>query len=135
MSITTAISTLATRLGAVATTRIGRDALETTSATLPIITIWSTGDALATAQDYYDYPVRTRTIAIEYKLDGEPDDYHEDLDAALAALLAVIAPDAEGTWLAGAALELRASAVRWFHPGNGSNLAAVQFTVDIDYAA
>ena len=132
MSISSAIAELAARLGTVASVRIGRAALETTSAQLPVITLWSTRDQMA-ADLVYDWPNHTRTLVVEYKGDGAAADYHEGLDSALASMRALLVPDADGEWLGGAALSVRRQGATFFHPGNGSEVAAVQLTIEIDY--
>ncbi|MBK8184902.1 MAG: hypothetical protein IPK63_19255 [Candidatus Competibacteraceae bacterium] len=66
MSAVAAIAALKVLLGTVATVRTGRDALETTSATLPVITLYSINDSRATVQEY-DELIFTRQMIVEYK--------------------------------------------------------------------
>ena len=65
---TLAMRSLVTKLGTVATTVTGRSALETTSATLPVIAVRSLGDAPA-ADQVYDDATHTRRVGMEYLVD------------------------------------------------------------------
>jgi hypothetical protein len=132
VSISTALATFSTRLSVSYTTRTGRAAIETTSATLPVATIFSTADRLAAEQDY-DYPSRTRSVVVELKLDATETTYPAALETGLAAILALVAPDSDGDWLDGAALFMRETGAQFFHPDAGSNIAAIQVSIEIDY--
>ncbi len=132
MSVTEALSALALKLAAVAPVRTGRGALETTSAALPVITVWSRSDALAAEQDY-DYPTYARSAVIEYKASAG-DDYQPALDAALVAIRAALEPDADGRWLGGSALMLRQEGATFSHPVDGGDAAVIQISITLDYA-
>lgn len=130
MSITTALANLATALGAVAPVRIDRAALETTSATLPVITLVSLSDARA--EPDYATPIFTRRVAIEYKLAAGAT-YQPALNTALIGIRAALAPAANGQWLGGAAENVRETGASFLHPAEHGNDAAVQVTAEIDY--
>jgi hypothetical protein len=130
--ITSAMAALATALGAVATVRVGRAALETTSATLPIITLVSLGDARASEQDY-DTWTYTRRAAIEYKL-AATGTYPATMDTALKAIRALLVPAATGLWLGGHARDVRETGVTFYHPEPHGTDAALQISIDIDYS-
>ena len=131
-NITLAIAALATALGAVATVRTGRAALETTSATLPVITLVSLSDGRATDQDY-DAWTYTRRAVIEYKVAATAT-YPTTLDTALQAIRAVLVPAIDGTWLGGYALALRDAGVTFLHPEPNGTDAALQISIEIDYS-
>jgi len=131
-AITSAMAALATALGAVATVRVGRAALETTSATLPIITLVSLSDARASDQDY-DTWTYTRRAAIEYKLAATAT-YPATMDTALKAIRALLVPAATGLWLGGHARDLRETGVTFYHPEPHGTDAALQISIDIDYS-
>jgi hypothetical protein len=97
-----------------------------------VATIFSTADRLAADQDY-DYPARTRSVVVELKLDATEPTYPAAMESGLSAILALVVPDNDGDWLDGAALFMRETGVQFFHPDAGSNLAAVQVSIDIDY--
>jgi len=131
--ITSAMTALATALGAVATVRTGRTALETTSAPLPVITIASLTDARAAEQNY-DAWTYTRSAVIEYKLAAAAT-YPAAMDAALKAIRAVLVQSSTtGQWLGGHALAVRETAVTFLHPEPNGTDAAVQVSIDIDYS-
>lgn len=130
--ITSAMTALATALGAVATVRTGRSALETTSATLPVITIVSISDGRATEQDY-DAWTYTRRAVIEYKVAATAN-YQTALDTALQAIRAVLVPAVDGTWLGGYAFALRDAGVTFLHPEPNGSDAALQVSIEIDYS-
>lgn len=130
---TLAIAALATKLATVATARTGRAALETTSATLPVITLWSTDDRPADDQGYGYAMQYTRTVVIECKLTATAA-YHDALDTVLTAIRQALRSDLHsGSPLSGYATALRQNAARFFAPADGSEIAVVQVTLDFDY--
>lgn len=132
MSAKAAIAALKTQLATVYTTLTGRAALETTSATLPVITIYSTGDARAAEQDYDDLTF-TRRLTVEVKIAADAT-YDDTLDDALAALRAVIQPDvADGEWWGGNALRVQETNASFFAPPPHGNEAVLQMTLEFDY--
>ncbi len=137
MSASAAIAALKVLLGTVATVRTGRDALETTSATLPVITLYSINDSRATVQEY-DELIFTRQMIVEYKTAATAT-YDTALDTALAALRAVIQPDGgaapAGQWLGGNALRLEETGAQFLPPTPNSNEAVLQVTLEFDYYA
>lgn len=133
MSITAALSALATKLAAVAPVRTGRAALETTSATLPVLTLLSQTD-LPAVEQMYGAPAYTRRLIAEYKCTAD-DQYPAQWNVALTALRAALAPDADGQWLGGHALDLRASSASFFHPADNGTDCYLQLGIEIDYLA
>lgn len=132
MSAKAAIAALKVQLATVYTTLTGRTALETTSATLPVITIYSTGDTLATDQDYSDLTF-TRRLTIEAKIAATAT-YDSALDDALAAIRAVINPDVlTGEWWGGNALRVQETSAAFFAPAPNSNEAVLQINLEFDY--
>jgi hypothetical protein len=132
MSAKAAIAALKVQLATVYTTRTGRAALETTTATLPVITIYSTGDARAADQDYSDLTF-TRRLTVETKI-AATSTYDDTLDDALAAIRAVIQPDAlTGAWWGGNALRVEETSAAFFAPAPNSNEAVLQITLEFDY--
>ena len=132
MSAKSAIAALKVQLATVYTTLTGRAALETTSSTLPIITIYSTGDSHAADQDYSDLTF-TRRLTIEVKIAATAT-YDAALDDALAAIRAVIQPDAlTGEWWGGNALRVQETNAAFFAPPPNSNEAVLQINLEFDY--
>jgi len=132
MSAKAAIAALKVQLATVYTTRTGRAALETTTATLPVITIYSTGDARAADQDYSDLTF-TRRLTVETKI-AATSTYDDTLDDALAAIRAVIQPDTlTGEWWGGNALRVEETSAAFFAPAPNSNEAVLQITLEFDY--
>ena len=131
-AITAAMTALATALGAVATVRTGRAALETTSATLPVITLVSLNDGRAGDQDY-DTWTYTRRAVIEYKV-AAATTYPATMDTALKAIRALLVPAATGAWLGGHARDVRETGVTFYHPEPHGTDAALQISIDIDYS-
>jgi hypothetical protein len=132
MSAKDAIAALKAQLATVYTTRTGRTALETTSATLPVITLYSTGDTSAADQDYSDLTF-TRRLTIEAKIAATAT-YDSTLDDALAAIRAVINPDAlTGEWWGGNALRVQETNAAFFAPAPNSNEAVLQINLEFDY--
>lgn len=132
MSAKSAIAALKAQLATVYTTRTGRSALETTSATLPVITIYSTGDARAADQDYSDLTF-TRRLTVEVKI-AATSTYDDTLDDALAAIRAVIQPDTlTGAWWGGNALRVEETNAAFFAPAPNSNEAVLQINLEFDY--
>lgn len=120
-------------LSPIAPVRTGLAALETSSAALPVIVLWSTGDAPAQDQSYV-VPAYTRSMSLEYKATASPV-YDDDLDAVLRSIrLALKPPLGESTLTH--ALNIRETSVRFFAPDlskGGSTIAVLQMTFEIDY--
>lgn len=130
---TLAIANLAEKLRAIAPVRIGRPALETTSATyLPVITIWSVSDSVAADQGYGSAMLYTRSIILEVTVTAN-NLYHETLDEVLAAIRAAIAQKVGQQVLGGYATALRQSDVRFFAPETNGSAALLQLTIEFDY--
>ncbi len=130
---TAAITALALKLSAVASVRVGRAALETTSATMPVITLWSTQDQPAADQGYGYAMQFTRTVMLEYK-SSAADGFNEDLDAALSAIrLALKNELMDGSPLSGYAIALRQNGANFFAPADNGDIAIVQMTLEFDY--
>lgn len=124
---------LAALLTAIAPVRTGRAALETTSATLPVITLWNTGETQATDQGY-GAPAYTRSLTLEYKATASAA-YDDALDTVLRAIRLALKPPLGGSPLTHA-LALRETSVRFFAPDlsqGGSEIAVLQITFEIDY--
>lgn len=120
-------------LAPIAPVKTGRAALETTSATLPVMTLWSTGERLADAQGY-SVPAYTRSLTVEYKAVAGTA-YDDDLDAVLRQVRLALKP-AIGAPPMAHALALRETAVRFFAPDlsqGGGSIAVLQITFDLDY--
>ncbi len=132
MSAKAAIAALKVQLATVYTTLTGRPALETTSATLPVITVYSTGDSRAADQDYSDLTF-TRRLTIEVKIAATAT-YDSVLDDALAAIRAVIDQDAlTGAWWGGNSLRVQETNAAFFAPAPNSNEAFLQINLEFDY--
>lgn len=131
--IITARGELAALLTPIAPVRTGRAALETTSATLPVITLWSTADAPAADQGYAA-PAYTRTTILEYK-SAATATYDADLDDVLRRIRQALKP-AIGSPPLSHALAIRETVVRFFAPDptqSSGDTAAMQVTFEIDY--
>jgi len=132
MSAKAALAALKGQLATVYPTLTGRPALETTSATLPVLTIYSTGDARAADQDYDDLTF-TRRLTVECKIAATAT-YDDVLDDALTALRAAIQPDAaDGEWWGGNALRVQETSIAFFAPAPNSNEAVLQMNLEFDY--
>lgn len=135
MSAKAAIAALKTQLATVYTALTGRAALETTSAILPVITIYSTGDVRAAEQDYDDLTF-TRRLTVEVKIAATAA-YDDTLDDALAALRAAIQPDATGAtageWWGGNALRVQETNAAFFAPPPHGKEAVLQINLEFDY--
>jgi len=130
---TLALADLATSLTAVAPVLTGRAALETTSADLPVITIWSTDDRPMEDPDY-GYPVEfTRSATIECKVAATAT-YHTALDTTLTAIRQVLRTEIlSGAPLGGYATALRQNGARFFAPAEGSEIAVLQVVIELDW--
>mgnify|MGYP000906930145 FL=1 len=130
---TLALADLATSLTAVAPVLTGRAALETTSADLPVITIWSTEDRPTEDPDY-GYPLQfTRTATIECKIAATAT-YHTALDTTLTAIRQVLRTEIlSGAPLGGYATALRQNGARFFAPAEGSEIAVLQVAIELDW--
>lgn len=128
---TLAMTALAAKLATVATVRQNRAALETTSATLPVITLISQSDARTAEQDY-DSWMYTRRAVIEYKALASTA-YQTSMDDALKAIRAVLVPDTGGAWLSGYAQDLRDTGATFYHPADNGSDCALQVNIEFDY--
>lgn len=128
--IKTARAELAALLTPIAPVRMGRAALETTSAELPVITLWSTGDTPTdqTAAGLAEY---ARALTLEYKITAA-DDYDDDLDDALHAIRAALRRRI-GIPSLPHATDLQETSARFFAPADGSNIAVLQITFNLTY--
>ena len=126
-----AITDLAKKLATVATVRVGLAATETTSAALPVITIWSTNDAPVDANQGRGHEY-TRTVVLEYK--AAADKFGDGLDTALTAIRNAIKTElVSSISLSGYANQLRQTGARFFSPADNSDIAIVQVTLEFDY--
>lgn len=121
-------------LTAIAPVRTGLAALETTSATLPSIVLWSTGEAQPVERNGFA-STHTRSLTLEYKIVATAD-YETDLDSALRAIRTALIPSMGAPPLA-SAIDLRETGVRFFHPAiseqGASRIAVLQMSFDLDY--
>lgn len=132
MSAKAAIAALKVQLATVYTTLTGRDALATTSATLPVLTVYSTGDSRAADQDY-DNLTFTRRLVIEAKITASTT-YDVVLDDTLAAIRAVIKPDTgTGAWWGGHALRVQETNTTFVAPEPNGDVAILQINLEFDY--
>ena len=126
-----AITDLAKKLATVATVRVGLAATETTSAALPVITIWSTNDAPVDANQGRGHEY-TRTVVLEYKAADEK--FGDGLDTALTAIRNALKTElVSSISLSGYANQLRQTGARFFAPADNSDTAIVQVTLEFDY--
>ncbi|MBV5311540.1 hypothetical protein [Chromatium okenii] len=116
---TIVLNALAERLASIAPVRMGLAAGETTSATLPVITIWSLSEALAANQDY-DAPMYTRRAALELKIVAT-EQFHVTLDDLLLAIRELLTAD------------LRISSTTFLPPADNGDSAILQVTFEFDY--
>lgn len=121
---------LAALLSSIAPVRMGRAALETTSAPLPVITLWSTGDTPTdlTSGSVAEY---TRTLTLEYKTTAS-EDYDDALDDALSDLRAALFIGIGATPL-DHATRIQETSARFFAPADGSAIAVLQLTLELTY--
>jgi len=128
-----AIAALETALAAVAPVRTGRAALETTSAVLPVITIWSTDDRPSADPGYWSVMQYTRTVVIEAKA-AATETYHTALDDVLTGIRRALQTSPNHPkLLSGYATALRQTGVRFFAPADNGAVAILQLTLEIDY--
>ncbi len=121
---------LAALLTPIAPVRTGRAALETTSADLPVITLWSTGDT-PTNQTAAHLAEQTRALVLEYKAPAT-DAYDDDLDNALHAIRASLRRQI-GIPSLPHATDLQETSVRFFAPADGSGSAVLQINFNVNY--
>lgn len=132
MSAKAALAALKAQLATVYTTLTGRDALATTALTLPVLTLYSTRDVRAAAQNY-DGETFTRQVTVELKITATTT-YDQTLDDALVALRGVIKPHATtGIWWSGNALRVQETGVAFFGPDPNGDVAYLQMTLEFDY--
>lgn len=133
-NITLARAELAAMLASIAPVRTGLAALETTSADLPVITLFSTGETVSGEQEYGVDVTYTRALTIEYKTTASAD-YDDDLEGVLSAIRATLkSPD--GDPVIPHALNVRDTGARFFAPDlsrGGSSMAVLQMTLEIEY--
>mgnify|MGYP000947047307 FL=1 len=131
---TLARNELADLLTQVAPVRTGLAALETTSATLPIIAFWSIGEPQPIDRSGFA-STHTRSMTLEYKTDATAD-YEADLNTALRAIRARLNPPLGESPLP-SVVDLRETGVRFFHPAISeqgvSRIAVLQMTLELDY--
>lgn len=131
--ITLARAELVALLTPIAPVRTGRAALETTSATLPVIVLWSTDESRAEDQGYGAIAY-TRSLTLEYKVTASAA-YDDDLDAVLRNVRLVLKPPMGGSPIQHA-VAVRETSARFFAPDfsqGGSEIAVLQMTFEIDY--
>jgi len=132
MSAKAAIAALKSQLATVYPTLTGRAALETTSATLPVITLYSTSDARAVDQDYGEL-IFTRRMVIEVKIIAVAA-YDSVLEDVLSMIRAAINQDTlTGEWWGGNALRVQETSSAFFAPALNSNEAVLQINLEFDY--
>ena len=132
MSAKAAIAALKVQLATVYTTLTGRTALATTGLTLPVLTVFSTGDARAADQDYETLTF-TRRLVVECKIAASTT-YDETLDDALAAIRAAIKPDVStGNWWGGNALRVQEISTAFYAPEPNGEVAVLQLNLEFDY--
>lgn len=126
-----AIADLATKLASAGTVRTGLSATETTSATLPVITIWSINDEPVEANQGRGHEY-TRTVVVEYKAAAST--FGDGLDTALTAIRRALGAELiSSISLSGYATRLRQTGARFFAPVDNSAIAVVQVTLEFDY--
>lgn len=125
---------LAALLTPIAPVLTGRAALETTSAALPVITIWDISDSPAQPQNY-GATQHTRQLTAEYKAIASAD-YDAALDAALHDIRVALKPPI-GKSVLSHATAIRETAVRFFAPAiteqGASSIASLQISYEVDY--
>ena len=127
---TLAIADLANKLAVVGEVRVGLAALETTSAELPVISIWSTEDRPAVDQNYCA-PAYTRMVTVEVKILAE-EAFGDALDGVLTAIRAALKPVLGQSPLQGA-LAVRETLARFFAPADNGQIAVVNVQFEFDY--
>lgn len=125
---------LAALLATVAPVLTGLVSLETTSATLPVITIFDIGDSPAQPQSY-GVTQHTRQLTAEYKAVASAD-YDADMDEVLHTIRAALKPPI-GKSVLPHATAIRETAVRFFAPAiterGASSICSLQISFEIDY--
>lgn len=124
---------LAAKLASIAPVRLGRAALETTSAALPVWTIWSTGDQLAEDQGFAA-PHYRRRLTAEYKMAATAT-YDDALDAVLRSMRRALRPSV-GEPVLPHATALQETAVRFYAPDltvQGGAEAVLQVDFELGY--
>ncbi|HNL78618.1 MAG TPA: hypothetical protein PKL33_14370 [Accumulibacter sp.] len=129
--VTKALADLKTKLGVIAPVRTGRAALETSSAALPVIVVWSTQDQ-PTGESGFNSIGYTRTVVIEIKVDAAGE-FTDTLDTALSAFRAAIQSVIPGQASLSGAVAVRETGARFYVPESGSGTAISQITLEIDY--
>jgi hypothetical protein len=133
-NIALARAELAALLTPIAPVKTGRAALETTSATLPVITIWDISESPAQAQGFAT-PQYTRQVTAEYKATASAA-YDADMDDVLHRIRAALKPTL-GEPVLTHATAIRETAVRFYAPATNeagaSSIASLQISFEIDY--
>lgn len=131
---TLALAELVEKLAAVGTVRVGRAALETTTADLSggqrIVSVWSTEDRPA-ADQVYGTPAYTRSVTVEVKV-AAGNAYGDTLDTVLSAVRHALKPGIEYLPLQ-VALDLRERGAQFFAPAGHGEAAVVTLQYEIDY--
>lgn len=125
---------LATLLSAIAPVRIGRAALETTSADLPVITLANTAETVSQDQEYGDDVICLRTVTAEYKVIASSS-YDDDLSDVLSAVRAKM-KSSDGNPVIPHALSIKNTGARFIAPDfsrGGSAIAELQIVFEIEY--
>lgn len=119
----------------IAPVRTGRNALETTSAPLPVIVLWSNEDRPVEQQEQgYMASAYTRPINLEYQCTASAA-YDDDLDAVLRSVRLALKPRIGGSPLPHA-VAVRETGARFPAPAlsqGGSVIAVLQINLEIDY--
>lgn len=131
---TLARNELADLLTQIAPVRTGLAALETTSATLPVMTLWSTAEPQPVERNGFA-STHTRSMTLEYKTEATAD-YEADLNSALRAIRVRLNPPLGEPPLP-SVVDLRETGVRFLHPAiteqGASRIAVLQMTLELDY--
>jgi hypothetical protein len=131
--IKTARAELVALLTPIAPVRTGQAALETTSAALPVWTLWSTGDQLAEDQGFA-VPHYRRRLTAEYKMAATAT-YDDDLDDVLHTMRRALCPSV-GEPVLPHATALQEIAVRFYAPDltvQGGTIAILQVDFELGY--
>lgn len=125
-----ALADLASKLAGVGEVRTGLAVLETTSADLPVVSIWSTEDRPSAEQNYCA-PAYTRAFTVEVKLLAD-DAFGDAMDSVLTAIRTALKPVIGQSPLS-SALALRETSARFYAPADNGNVAVVTVQYELDY--
>lgn len=115
----------------VATVRSESAALETTSADLPVLTVFTQSDEPASDASPGSYRY-TRTLVAELKIAATAD-YETQLDTYLAAIRKALYPKPRSLILEGHAHKLTVGAARLLEPKPQDRTAILQLQISYDY--